>query len=89
MFTAVELAVDLSLADVIAERTGVYPGWLILDEAFDGLDLPAKRACMELLREASETRLILVIDHATEMKEMFDATIVVRSRGGRSTIACS
>jgi DNA repair exonuclease SbcCD ATPase subunit len=33
----IELAVDLALAEVIAERTSVYPGWLVLDEPFDGL----------------------------------------------------
>ncbi len=85
--TAVDLAVDLSLADVIAERTGVMPGWLVLDEAFNGLPVKSKTACLELLKDASATRLILVIDHATEFKEMFDSTIIVRSRDGKSTFA--
>ncbi len=86
-YTAVELAVDLSLADVIAERTGVMPGWLILDEAFNGLPVKSKSACLELLKDAATTRLILVIDHATEFKELFDSSIIVRSRDGRSTFA--
>ena len=82
--TAVDLAVDLSLADVIAERTGVMPGWLVLDEAFNGLPVRSKTSCLELLKDAAATRLILVIDHATEIKEMFDSVITVRSRDGRS-----
>jgi DNA repair exonuclease SbcCD ATPase subunit len=86
-YTAVELAVDLSLADVIAERTGVMPGWLILDEAFNGLPVKSKTACLELLKDAATTRLILVIDHATEFKELFDSTFIVRSRDGRSSFA--
>jgi DNA repair exonuclease SbcCD ATPase subunit len=86
-YTAVELAVDLSLADVISERTGILPGWLILDEAFNGLPVKSKSACLELLKDAAETRLILVIDHATEFKELFDSTIVVRSKEGRSVFA--
>lgn len=84
-YTAVELAVDLSLADVIAERTGVLPGWLILDEAFNGLPTKSKAACLELLKNAATSRLILVVDHATEFKELFDTTITVRSRDGKST----
>jgi len=84
-FTGVELAVDLSLADVIAERTGILPGWLILDEAFNGLPTKSKTACLELLRDAAETRLILVIDHATEFKAMFQSVITVRSQDGRSS----
>ena len=86
-YTAVELAVDLSLADVIAERTGVMPGWLILDEAFNGLPVKSKSACLELLKDAATTRLILVIDHATEIKEMFDSVITVRSQNGKSSFA--
>lgn len=86
-FTAVELAVDLSLADVIAERTGIMPGWLVLDECFEGLPVKSKTACIELLKEASADRLILVIDHMTEVKEFFDSTIIVRSRNGLSAFA--
>jgi hypothetical protein len=47
----IELAVDLALAEVIAERTGVYPGWLVLDEPFDGLGAVDKEACMEVLSQ--------------------------------------
>lgn len=84
-YTAVELAVDLSLADVIAERTGIFPGWLILDEAFNGLPTKSKGACLDLLKHASETRLVLVIDHSTEFKEMFSSAITVRSSNGCSS----
>lgn len=86
-YTAVELAVDLSLADVIAERTGMMPNWLVLDECFEGLPIKSKRACLELLHDAAETRLIIVIDHATELKEMFSATIGIVSRDGLSSFA--
>jgi DNA repair exonuclease SbcCD ATPase subunit len=86
MYSAVELAVDLSLADVIAERTGVRPGWLILDEAFEGLDTVCKAACFEMLREASSDRLVMVIDHTREFTEMFDQVLLVKHIGGRSTV---
>ena len=41
--TAIELATDIALGRVIARRTGSFPGWLILDESFDGLDTISKR----------------------------------------------
>ena len=87
MFCAIELAVDLSLADVIAERTGVLPGWLVLDESFNGLSVKSKAACLEVLKGAAQDRLILVIDHATEFKELFNSSIVVRYKDERSKFA--
>jgi DNA repair exonuclease SbcCD ATPase subunit len=89
MYTAVELAVDLSLADVIAERTGVYPGWLILDEAFEGLDDPCKAACFDMLKAISVDRAVFVVDHTESMKELFDSRIAVNFDGERSTIVLS
>jgi DNA repair exonuclease SbcCD ATPase subunit len=86
MYTAVELAVDLSLADVIAERTGSYPGWLILDEAFEGLDTVCKSACFDMLKEAARERLILVIDHTREFTEMFDQVVTIKYSNGKSAV---
>lgn len=86
MFTAVELAVDLSLADVIADRTGVYPGWLVLDEAFEGLDDPCKAACFDMLKAISVDRAVFVVDHTESMKELFDSRIAINSDGERATI---
>lgn len=86
MYSAVELAVDLSLADVIAERTGVYPGWLILDEAFEGLDTPCKTACFEMLKSISQDRAVFVVDHACEMQELFDSRIRIDFDGSRSRV---
>ena len=42
MEAAVELAVDLAVAQVVSRRTGAVPGWIILDEAFEGLG-PAEK----------------------------------------------
>ena len=88
MITSIELAVDLAVSSVLAERTGARPSWLILDEPFDGLDQVSKEACLELLREVAERegRLVLVIDHVAEFKEMFEQVVTVRSSGGNSRI---
>lgn len=84
--TSVELAVDLAVIEVVGRRTGRMPGWLILDESFEGHDLPVKEACLEILKAAAKDKLILIVDHATEVKEMFDFTIRVESSGDVSTI---
>jgi hypothetical protein len=86
MSTAVELAVDLAVRKVISARTGVKPGWLVLDECFEGLGIAEKEACMGLLQQAAQDTLILVVDHMTEFKEMFSKRFTVTSVGGRSQI---
>lgn len=87
MMTAVELAVDLAVRRVISARSGAIPGWLILDECFEGLPIAEKEACLELLKRASEDTLILVIDHSSETKELFSQVIEVENANGRSSIA--
>lgn len=77
--TSVELAVDLAVRNVISRRTGRTPGWLVLDECFEGHDTVVKEACLEILRRAAQDSLILVVDHSSEIKELFDKTIQVES----------
>jgi DNA repair exonuclease SbcCD ATPase subunit len=83
----IELATDLALAEVIAERTSIYPGWLVLDEPFDGLGPADKEACMEVLSRVAEDRAIFIIDHSAEVKELFDSVIAIKYSDGRSTFA--
>ena len=84
---AVELAVDLAIGAVVSRRTGRTPGWLILDEALVGLDLPAEEACLHVLKRYTPDRLIVVIDHATEVRELFDTKIQVVMQKGVSSVA--
>lgn len=76
---SVELAVDLSIAKVIGQRTGVRPGFMIFDESFAAHCLPVKEACLQVLSKAAEDCLILVVDHATELKEYFSSFVDVES----------
>ena len=84
--TTIELAADLAIGTVVARRTGRMPGWLALDEAFDGMGIPTKEICMEVLRRYAKDRLVLVVDHATEIKEAFDSSIMVEMEGGNSRL---
>ncbi len=85
-FTSIELATDLAIGKVIAQRTGLSLNWLVLDESFEGHDVPVKEACLELLKNAAKDKLIFVIDHATEVNEYFDKCITIESNNDTSTI---
>jgi DNA repair exonuclease SbcCD ATPase subunit len=86
MLTSVELAVDLAVSSVVSRRAGIVPGWLVLDEAFEGLDLVSKESGMTILSQYGQDRLVLVVDHATEFKEMFTQFVNVELRNGVSSV---
>lgn len=87
MQTSVELAVDLAVAEVVSRRTGAVPHWLILDECFEGLGTVEKEGCLEILQGYAKDRLVLVIDHASEFKEMFSKFIEIEHSNGESILA--
>lgn len=84
---SVELAVDLSIAKVIGQRTGVRPGFMIFDESFSAHCMPVKEACMHILQKAAEDCLILVVDHSSELRDYFSAFIDVESEHDVSRFA--
>lgn len=86
MLSTVELAVDLAVGAVISRRSGATPGWLILDESFEGLDTVSKETCMEMLSRYAQERLVLVIDHSSECKSLFSKVITVEYENGKSKI---
>lgn len=86
MGNAVKLAVDLAVGEVVAKERGYYPGWLILDESFNGLGPVAKESCMEVLQAYADQRLIIVIDHSNSFKGLFSQVIEVESLDGRSRV---
>lgn len=78
MGTMVDLAVDLlGMGEVAARRTGFDPGWLILDESFDGMGTNDREGCMSILRQYADKKLIMVVTHSAEFKEMFSKRIRV------------
>lgn len=81
MRAVVMLAIDLSFGAVVCRRTGATPGWLFLDEPFDGLGPVEKESAIEVLRNHAQDRLIVVVDHASETKELFDQVIELEFDG--------
>lgn len=80
------LAIDFALAEIVSQYTGADLNPLILDEPFDHLDASNRSRVIDLLREISHKRCIVVIDHASEAKAMFDRSIMVNKRNGISAI---
>ncbi len=87
MYTSVEGQVDLAVMAVVQRRTGTLPGFLFLDESFNGQGNVTKEATMEVLREYAQEKLVVVIDHNSEFKELFTQFIDVVYKDGRSEIA--
>jgi DNA repair exonuclease SbcCD ATPase subunit len=86
MLSAIELAVDLAVGKIISERTGVCPGWLILDESFDGLGPREKETCLEILQLYAHDRLVIIVDHMSETQGLFTHRVTVQNQNGVSTL---
>lgn len=82
---SIELAVELAVIAVVKRRSGIDYGWLILDESMDGMDVPLKNEWIETIKTLVDG-LLIVIDHSTEIKELFDSVIEVTFDGQDSEI---
>lgn len=87
MKTAIRMAVRFAVRAVASRRTGVYPGWVCLDEPFNGLGPVEKEACMEILKFIAETDLVMVVDHGSEFQALFDQQISLVLDKGITRIA--
>ncbi len=81
------LALNLSLAKVIAKSSGNKLNWIALDEILNGLDEVGKAQTMKFLKELeSEYETIFVIDHDESFKSMFTNSISIVKKSKVSTI---
>lgn len=79
--TRVALAYDVAISEA---QTQNLP--LLLDETLEGLDAVGKSEAMALLEEISKHRSVLVIDHASEFKAMFNQVVRVFYQAGESRL---
>jgi DNA repair exonuclease SbcCD ATPase subunit len=87
MGTSADLAVDLGVISVIERRLGTAPGWLMLDETFNGMPPKTKEMALEILQEFAKDRLVIVIDHGSELRSMFHQVLTVTDENGRSAVS--
>jgi len=84
--SAVSLVLDLAFIAVISRRTSVAPGWIFLDEAMEGMDVASKESALDLIKSVSRDRLIIIVDHSTEIKEQFDHSVGISYDGVQSKV---
>jgi DNA repair exonuclease SbcCD ATPase subunit len=80
------LCVDFALLEVLETQFGMTLNPIILDEPFDGLDMPGREIVIDLLENLARNRQIFVIDHSSEAKSMFSECIRIELRDGISTV---
>jgi DNA repair exonuclease SbcCD ATPase subunit len=56
--------------------------WHILDEPFDGMKYQNKVEALEILKSLSKDKLIIVVDHSSEVSEVFHKVIRVENNNG-------
>lgn len=84
---ALSLALDFAILRVMRDTLSVQLNPIILDEPFDGLDSIGRELVIELLEQLSVNHCIIVIDHASEAKALFNKVIKVEKRGGISSVS--
>lgn len=85
--SSIELVIDLAVLRVVERRTGRVPGWLLQDEVIIGQGSDTSVNAIEILKEFAEDKMVLVIDHSSEVKEYFQKVIDVRMENGVSYIS--
>ena len=82
----IDVAILLALQNLIFSRNASNCNLVVFDEVFTNLDITGIERVVNLLREESENKAILVISHQNELKDYFDNQILVVKDGGGSRI---
>ncbi len=84
--TAIDLAVDLAVIDVLEIKAGKGADFFILDEPFDSLDSYNKIEFLQLLTNSNLNKRIIIVDHSSEVKEVTNDSVIVHRNGEFSCI---
>lgn len=81
------LCFSVSVMKATANRAGVHFDLLCFDEALDGMDADLKIKAFGLFQELElDHKSILVVEHSTEFKALFDKSYLVTIENDTSTI---
>lgn len=84
--TAIDLAVDLAVIDMIESKAGKGADFFILDEPFDGLEEINISQCLEILQQIDTNKKIIIVDHNPIAKEMINDRIIIERNGEESVV---
>ncbi len=85
--SSTDLAIDLSVIKFIEERTGKGISLMVLDEPFTGLDSKNILEALEMLKECSIDKQLLIVDHNPEASQSINNRLTVVRDGLTSKIA--
>ena len=85
--TATDLAVDLSVIDLIETRANKGIDIFVLDEPFNGLDTVCIEMALDVLKNSSISKRLVIVDHNPEVKEMVESRLLVTRDGLTSKIS--
>jgi len=84
--TAIDLAVDLAVIDMIESKAGKGADFFILDEPFEGLEEINIAQCLEVLKQVDTNKKIIIVDHNPIAKEMISDKIMIERDGEESVV---
>jgi len=84
--SSTDLAIDISIVKFIEERTGNGCSIFILDEAFTGLDSQNILEALEMLKECSVDKQLLIVDHNPVASQFIESRLTVVRDGLTSKI---
>lgn len=84
--SAVDLAIDLAVIDLIESKTGKGINLLALDEPFNGLGIVEIEMALEILKNSNSNKKILLVEHNPIVKEMVCDRVIVTRDGPISKI---
>ena len=80
------LAIDLAVSNILSLRTGKNLGWFAFDESLDGMTVENKMEALNMLKVLSKDKLILLIEHTSELSEVFDKVVHVTQTASGSSV---
>lgn len=84
--SAIDLAVDLSVIELIEHKTNKGINIFILDEPFTGMDTTGVEMALEILKNSSDNKKLIIVDHNAEVKQMVESKLLVVRDGATSKI---
>ena len=84
--SSADTAIDLSAIKFIEERTGKGVDLMILDEPFTGLDTTNILEALEMLKESSLDKRLILVDHNPVAAQTIESRVTVVREGQTSSI---
>lgn len=83
----IDVAINMSLQDLVLSRSNKRLDCIVFDEVFEGLDAIGSEKVISLLKEkAEEVGTILVITHNESLKQLFNDSVTVRKVLGKTEV---